>query len=51
LQNVEQGKCSIRSWLVRVEAALTQEAAFDGAMTIARISNCGLPMAYSLMNK
>ncbi len=50
LQNVEQGKSGIRSWLVRVETALTKEAAFDGAMTIARISGCGIPMAHSLMN-
>ncbi|MBR8837360.1 MAG: hypothetical protein DSM106950_25960 [Stigonema ocellatum SAG 48.90 = DSM 106950] len=37
-------------FFTNVEAALSKEAAFDGAMTIARISGSGIPMAHSLMN-
>ncbi|MGA7936043.1 MAG: NAD-binding protein [Kovacikia sp.] len=49
LQRVEQGRTFDRCWLVRVEKALSQEASFEGATTIARISSCDLSVARSVM--
>lgn len=49
LQRVEQRSLRERSCLVRVESALSQDAAFDGAMTIARVSGCEVEAARTLM--
>jgi hypothetical protein len=52
LQRIEQGiiNSSIKSWRVKVEKALTQEAIFEGANAIARISGCDLSTARALMH-
>ncbi len=49
LQSVEQRTPRERLWLIGVESALSQDAAFDGAMTIARVSGCDVGMARGLM--
>jgi len=53
LQRIEQGMLSItlKSWRVKVEKALTQEAIFEGANAIARLSGCDLSTARALMHK
>ncbi|MGH2416321.1 MAG: potassium transporter TrkA, partial [Microcystaceae cyanobacterium] len=53
LRRIEQGRLSIKpkSWQVRVEKALTQDAAFEGANAIARISGCPLTTGRELMLK
>jgi voltage-gated potassium channel Kch len=53
LQRIEQGKLNLadRHWQVRVETALTPDAAFEGANAIARISGCSLKTARDLMNR
>ncbi|HBB31197.1 MAG TPA: potassium transporter TrkA [Cyanobacteria bacterium UBA8803] len=52
LRRVEEGVTSMipKSWQVAVEKALTQEAIFEGANAIARISSCDLSTARSLMH-
>ncbi|MCA1992589.1 MAG: NAD-binding protein, partial [Coleofasciculus sp. S288] len=52
LRRIEQGRVSItpKRWRVRVEKALTQEAIFEGANAIARISGCSLTTARTLMH-
>jgi hypothetical protein len=50
LQKIERGILAIHSWWVRVESAFTQEAIFEGATTIARVSGCDIAMARTLMN-
>jgi Trk K+ transport system NAD-binding subunit len=50
LQKIERGILAIQSWWVRVESAFTQEAIFEGATTIARVSGCDIAMARTLMN-
>jgi hypothetical protein len=51
LQRVEQGKTLDRSWRVRVERTLSQEAAFEGATAIVRISSCELSVARNMMEQ
>jgi Trk K+ transport system NAD-binding subunit len=52
LQRVERGATSIypKQTLVRIDKALTSDALFDGANTIARISGYRLSLARNLMN-
>ncbi|MGQ4646576.1 NAD-binding protein [Lyngbya aestuarii] len=52
LRRLEFGKLGIapKTWRVQVEKALTQEALFEGANMIARISGCDLSAAKELMN-
>ncbi len=52
LRRIEQGKVSImpKCWRVQVEKAWTQEAIFEGANAIARISGCDLSTARALMH-
>ncbi len=50
LQRVEIGKQNDRNWYVRVEKALNNEAIFEGANIIGRISGCSLTIARELMN-
>jgi hypothetical protein len=51
LRRIEHGIVAItpKSWRVPVEKALTEEAVFEGANAIARISGCSLSMAKDLM--
>lgn len=51
LRRIEQGISSIlpKRWRVQVEKALTDEAVFEGANAIARISGCDLNLARDLM--
>ncbi|HEY9649503.1 MAG TPA: NAD-binding protein, partial [Coleofasciculaceae cyanobacterium] len=51
LRRIEQGRISItpKHWRVQVEKALTEEAMFEGANIIARISGCSLNTARDLM--
>ncbi|NET06102.1 MAG: potassium transporter TrkA [Symploca sp. SIO2B6] len=51
LQRIEGGKIYIqpKQWRVQVEKALTQDAVFEGANAIARISGCTLQQARKLM--
>jgi Trk K+ transport system NAD-binding subunit len=53
LRRVEIGKSAIhpKQWRVRVEQATTQDAIFEGANAIARISGCSLAAARGLMNQ
>lgn len=51
LRAVEQG-CNIapKTWKIKIEQALTPDAAFEGANIIVRISGCQLSLARNLMN-
>jgi hypothetical protein len=51
LRRIEHGIASItpKGWRVEVEKALTQEAVFEGANAIARVSGCNLSDARDLM--
>ncbi len=51
LQRVEHGNFLERSWAVRVEKAISQEAAFEGATAIARISGCNIGLARDIMDR
>ncbi|UBF25721.1 NAD-binding protein [Kovacikia minuta CCNUW1] len=51
LQRVEQGKTLPPTWQVQVETALSQEALFEGATTIARVSGCDLSTARTVMEQ
>lgn len=52
LQRIEEGKLTmtLKRWRVVVEKAVTQEAIFEGANAIARISGCDLSAARALMH-
>ncbi|HAG80193.1 MAG TPA: potassium transporter TrkA [Cyanobacteria bacterium UBA12227] len=52
LRRIEEGLSSIipKRWRVVVEKALTQDAIFEGANAIARISGCNLSTARALMH-
>lgn len=52
LGRIEHGRIDItpKSWRVQVEKAWTQEAVFEGANAIARISGCSLSVARTLMH-
>jgi Trk K+ transport system NAD-binding subunit len=51
LQRVEQGdtRLALKKWQVHVARALTEDAKFEGANVIARISGCSLSVARNLM--
>ncbi|AFY46162.1 K+ transport system, NAD-binding component [Nostoc sp. PCC 7524] len=51
LQRVERGTMLPRQCLVRVEKAVSQEAVFEGAALISRISGCDMYIARTLMNQ
>jgi Trk K+ transport system NAD-binding subunit len=50
LRRIEVGNCHPKSWLVEIASAMTAEASFDGANTIARISGCQMHVARELMS-
>ncbi|MBR8828657.1 MAG: NAD-binding protein [Gomphosphaeria aponina SAG 52.96 = DSM 107014] len=52
LRRVEEGNLNLinKCWQVRIEAALTSDALFEGANIISRISGCDLNTARELMN-
>ena len=39
-----------KKWQLRVESVISEDAAFEGANAIARISGCSLAMARKMMN-
>ena len=49
LQRVERGMSKTPQWQVQVEKAISEDAIFEGAGAIARISGCGLNAARELM--
>lgn len=49
LQNVEHGRFAERTCHIRILQALSEEAAFEGARTIARVTGCDLDRARTLM--
>jgi hypothetical protein len=51
LRRVEQGAIASPQSFVRIESALSAEAAFEGASVIARISGCHINTARTLMNQ
>ncbi|WP_427162030.1 NAD-binding protein [Aliinostoc sp. HNIBRCY26] len=51
LQQIERGTMLPRQCLVRVEKAVSQEAVFEGAALISRISGCDMYLARTLMNQ
>ena len=52
LRRIEQGKLNqtAKQWQIRIERALTNDAIFDGANTIAKITGCNLTLARETMN-
>lgn len=50
LQRIERGETFPRHWYVRVERALSRDAAFEGITAIACISSCDIAIAHDLMN-
>lgn len=50
LKRIEQGAIITPTWKVRIDSAPTQDAAFDGANVIARISGYSLSLARELMD-
>ncbi len=50
LQRIEVNNRYPKNWRMRIESAMTEEAAFEGANTISRISGCSLNTARELMN-
>lgn len=51
LKRIERGEALTRSSQVQIEKAMSQDAAFDGAATIARVTGCDLSTARSLMGQ
>jgi Trk K+ transport system NAD-binding subunit len=51
LKRIERGEAFMRSSHVFVEKAMSQDAAFDGASAIARITGCDISTARSLMGQ
>ena len=51
LQRVERGNSKAPRWQVQVEKALSEEAVFEGAGAIARITGSGIGTARSLMSQ
>jgi Trk K+ transport system NAD-binding subunit len=49
IRHVERGQRAAKTWQVQVERSLTQDAQFDGAMAIARISGCEVNSAQTIM--
>ncbi|MGK7947619.1 MAG: hypothetical protein AB4368_02110 [Xenococcaceae cyanobacterium] len=52
LRRIEQGLLNLEAkrWQIRIEKALTTDAIFDGANTLARITGCSLTLARKTMN-
>ena len=50
LQRVEQRTPRAREWRLHIERAVTKDAAFSGAMTIARSTRCGIEAARGTMD-
>jgi Trk K+ transport system NAD-binding subunit len=51
LREVERGRMRPRRFYVRLESATTSEAAFDGAMTVARVTGCEVAHARAAMSE
>jgi len=51
LKRIERGEALTRSSQVQIEKAMSQDAAFDGAATIARVTGCDMSTARSLMGQ
>ncbi|MBG1266907.1 potassium channel family protein [Nostoc sp. WHI] len=51
LQRVERGSIPVGQWLVRVEKAVSSEAAFEGANVILRVCGCDMQLARTLMKQ
>jgi Trk K+ transport system NAD-binding subunit len=51
LQQIERGELLPRQWQVCIDKALSKDALFDGATTIARISGCSINVARDRMNQ
>ncbi|MBE9008439.1 NAD-binding protein [Fortiea sp. LEGE XX443] len=51
LQRVERGTIKTGQKLVRVEKTISQEAAFEGAAVISRVTGCDIQLARTLMNQ
>jgi Trk K+ transport system NAD-binding subunit len=49
LRDVERGRARPRGFVVHLDAALSKEAAFDGAMTVARITGCEVAHARTVL--
>lgn len=50
LQQIERGEMAPRQWQIKIEAAPTRDAVFEGANEIARISGCSLHAAREIIN-
>ncbi|NET35671.1 MAG: potassium transporter [Cyanothece sp. SIO1E1] len=51
LKRIEQGQLAQPHWQIRVERALTQDAAFDGATELACVSGCNISLAREFMQQ
>ncbi|XHX77515.1 MAG: NAD-binding protein [Stenomitos frigidus ULC029] len=51
LQQIERGEMLPRDWYVCIDKALSRDAVFDGATTIARVSGCSINVARDCMNQ
>ena len=50
LQNIEAGRLQPKTWQLQVKEVISEDAIFEGANAIARISGCSLSIARKLMN-
>jgi Trk K+ transport system NAD-binding subunit len=50
LRDVEHGRAQARRFEVHLEAALSKEAAFDGAMIVARVTGCEVAHARAVLS-
>ena len=50
LQQIEVGCLKPKKWQLKVKAVISEDAAFEGANAIARISGCSLAIARKMMN-
>ncbi len=50
LQYIERGELAPRNWQVKIEAALTTDAIFEGANEIILITGCSIGTARDLMH-
>jgi Trk K+ transport system NAD-binding subunit len=50
LKDIEIGRLKEKKWQLRVESVISEDAAFEGANAIARISGCSLAIARKMMN-
>ncbi|OKH43119.1 potassium transporter TrkA [Calothrix sp. HK-06] len=51
LQKIERGIIGKKNWLIQVERTFTQDAVFDGAGIISRISGCDMATARNVMSQ